>query len=111
MSPRFITDESERIATFIRKRNELLKELGELAVLYGAETCMIVYNPCKGEFEAWPNPMEARRLTIRFKALTEAEKNKAEKKEEEDKLMVNFSSTMVRPNEKNAEGSSPSHLP
>ena len=112
MSLKFITDESERNATFIRKRNQLVKELAELAVLHGAETCMIIYNPCKGEYEAWPNPREVHRLTMRFEALIEAQKNKAKEKEEEDKLMVKFPSPMVDPNEKKGkEGSSPSSLP
>ena len=78
MRPKYITDESERFATFMRKRNELLRELSEISILHGAETCLILYNPWLGGFEAWPNHVEADRVAERFKTAIERKKKEAE---------------------------------
>ncbi|KAK4484241.1 hypothetical protein RD792_011465 [Penstemon davidsonii] len=62
----YITDESQRRASFNERKKELIKEVSEISSLYGVEACVIIRDVNEPEQEVWPSHVTAHTLLERF---------------------------------------------
>ncbi|XP_004500457.1 agamous-like MADS-box protein AGL80 [Cicer arietinum] len=72
----YIINQARRRATFKKRKNGLLKKIGELCVLCGIEACTIIYGENEQEAEVWPSTPGTRRVLARFMSLPELERRK-----------------------------------
>ncbi|GAU35997.1 hypothetical protein TSUD_211340 [Trifolium subterraneum] len=72
----FIVNEEARKATYKKRKDNLLKKVGELSTLCGIDACAIVYGPYEPEPEICPTPDGVQRMLSKFMTLPEFEKCK-----------------------------------
>lgn len=67
----YITNDSERKASFKKRKKGLIKKVSELSTLCGVEACAIIYSHYDAEPEVWPSRMAAQAVLARFRKLSE----------------------------------------
>ncbi|KAI3973116.1 hypothetical protein MKX01_019774 [Papaver californicum] len=67
----YIANGTARRATFIKRREGLLKKVSELSTLCGVNACAIVYGPYDLQPQVWPAQPDAYRVLMRFRSLPE----------------------------------------
>ncbi|EPS58540.1 hypothetical protein M569_16273, partial [Genlisea aurea] len=74
----FITNESERKASYKKRKKGLIKKVSEISVLCDVDACAIIYGPYNGldSPEVWPSPEKATAVVERFRRLSEMEQGK-----------------------------------
>ncbi|KAL3629879.1 hypothetical protein CASFOL_026191 [Castilleja foliolosa] len=72
----YITNDSERRASFRKRKRGLIKKVSELSTLCDVDACAIIYSLYDLEPEVWPSPEGAEAVLARFRTLSEMEKSK-----------------------------------
>jgi SRF-type transcription factor (DNA-binding and dimerisation domain) len=73
----WITNDSNRRATFKKRKKGLLKKAQELSTLCDVKMCVVVYGgPQDREADAWPSAAESQHILRRFRSMTETEQSK-----------------------------------
>ncbi|MDV3199999.1 MAG: MADS-box domain-containing protein [Candidatus Phytoplasma australasiaticum] len=73
----YIAEDSDRKATFKKRKQSLVKKARELSVLCGVEVCAVVGSPFTGiGTEVFPDEGGVREGYARFKSMTEAEQTR-----------------------------------
>jgi SRF-type transcription factor (DNA-binding and dimerisation domain) len=73
----WIANDSNRRATFKKRKKGLLKKAQELSTLCDVKMCVVVYGgPQDREAEAWPSAAESQRILRRFRSMPETEQSK-----------------------------------
>ncbi|WVY93226.1 hypothetical protein V8G54_032314 [Vigna mungo] len=73
----FITKTSKRKATFKKRKNGLIKKIGEISILCGIQACAIIYTPDEPEQpEVWPSEEGVESAITRFRSVSELEQSK-----------------------------------
>ncbi|KAL8062248.1 hypothetical protein ABFS82_02G133900 [Erythranthe guttata] len=67
----YITNDSERKASFKKRKKGLIKKVSELSTLCGVEACAIIYSPYDPRPEVWPSQEGAMAVLARFRRLSE----------------------------------------
>ncbi|KAJ4870987.1 AGAMOUS-like 46 [Raphanus sativus] len=70
----YITDGTEREATFNLRKNELMQKLHELHVLCDVDTCAFIYNQSNPIPEVWPSHSEVKSILEKFEKFSEKKK-------------------------------------
>ncbi|XP_057426361.1 agamous-like MADS-box protein AGL80 [Lotus japonicus] len=78
VSLEYIADEVARKATYLRRKNGLLKKLKELTVLSGRiDACALIYSEFNDQPEQWPtSSLELQRIITKFRSYPELERGK-----------------------------------
>ncbi|KZV46180.1 hypothetical protein F511_15190 [Dorcoceras hygrometricum] len=71
----YLSNRSERKASFKKRNKGLMKKVGELSTLCGVDACAITYSEFQLQPEVWPSPPEARRVLERFMEQPDLERN------------------------------------
>ncbi|CAJ2640485.1 unnamed protein product [Trifolium pratense] len=71
-----ITDDSKRRATFIKRKNGLVKKMDEITTLCGVEACAIIFCENDPQPVIWPSPRGVHTVLSRFRRLPELEQSK-----------------------------------
>ncbi|XP_045822198.1 agamous-like MADS-box protein AGL80 [Trifolium pratense] len=71
-----ITDDSKRRATFIKRKNGLVKKMDEITTLCGVEACAIIFSENDPQPVIWPSPRGVHTVLSRFRRLPELEQSK-----------------------------------
>ncbi|KDP35104.1 hypothetical protein JCGZ_10946 [Jatropha curcas] len=71
-----IPDESDRKASFKKRRVGFLKKLKELSTLCGVVACAIIFSDYNSSPDVWPSPSEATLVLEKFKNLPPNKKGK-----------------------------------
>ncbi|KAL3815199.1 hypothetical protein ACJIZ3_016467 [Penstemon smallii] len=72
----FITNDSERKASFKKRKKGLIKKVNELTTLCGVEACAIIYSPYEPVPEVWPSRQGAEGVLTRFRELSEMDQTR-----------------------------------
>ncbi|GAA0140055.1 hypothetical protein Leryth_023109 [Lithospermum erythrorhizon] len=72
----FIVNDSQRKATFKKRRKGLMKKVSELSTLCGIDACAIIYSPYENQPDVWPNHLGVHRVLEQFRRMPEMEQNK-----------------------------------
>ncbi|CAJ1960573.1 unnamed protein product [Sphenostylis stenocarpa] len=73
----FITKASKRKATFKKRKNGLIKKIGEISILCGIQACAIIYTPDEPDQpEVWPSEEGVESAVSRFRSVSELEQSK-----------------------------------
>ncbi|GFQ04298.1 agamous-like mads-box protein agl80 [Phtheirospermum japonicum] len=72
----YITNDSERRASFRKRKRGLIKKVSELSTLCDVDACAIIYSPYDPEPEVWPSRAGAQEVLARFRRLSEMDKRK-----------------------------------
>ncbi|KAK7333126.1 hypothetical protein VNO80_29890 [Phaseolus coccineus] len=73
----FITKASKRKATFKKRKNGLIKKIGEISILCGIQACAIIYTPDEPDQpEVWPSEEGVESAISRFRSVSELEQSK-----------------------------------
>lgn len=66
----YITNDSERRASFKKRKKGLIKKVSELSTLCGVEACAIIYSQFEAEPEVWPSTLGAQAVLARFRKMS-----------------------------------------
>ncbi|KAL0464319.1 UNVERIFIED_CONTAM: Agamous-like MADS-box protein [Sesamum latifolium] len=72
----YITNDSERKASFKKRKKGLIKKVSELSTLCGVDACAIIYSQYDQEPEVWPSPLGAQAVLARFRKLSEMDQTR-----------------------------------
>ncbi|XP_073042397.1 agamous-like MADS-box protein AGL80 [Primulina eburnea] len=72
----YLSNQSERKASFKKRKKGVMKKVEELSTLCGVEACAVTYSEFQPQPEVWPSPPEARRILERFMVLPDMEKTR-----------------------------------
>lgn len=72
----YIVNDSERKATFKRRKTGIMKKAEELSILCGVDTCAIIFSPYDPEPEVWPSHLEAQRIIAKLRNLSPLAQNR-----------------------------------
>ncbi|KAL6575588.1 hypothetical protein OROHE_000965 [Orobanche hederae] len=72
----YITNDSERKASFRKRRKGLIKKVRELSTLCDVQACAIIYSPYDPEPEVWPSRAGAQAVLARFRRMSEMDQTK-----------------------------------
>ncbi|CAH8356637.1 unnamed protein product [Eruca vesicaria subsp. sativa] len=72
----YITNETIRKSTFIKRKKGFFKKIHELSVLCGIQACAIIHSPFSSTPDVWPSNSEAKNVVERFEAIPESEQEK-----------------------------------
>lgn len=67
----YITNDSERKASFKKRKKGLIKKVSELSTLCGVDACAIIYSQYDAEPVVWPSLLGAQAVLARFRKLSE----------------------------------------
>lgn len=87
----FIENDTSRKAALKKRRQGLMKKLGELSTLCGVNACAIFYSPDSHEPVFWPSRSEVEQLLVRYQSFSEVERSRK---------MVNLESYLKEQNTK-----------
>ncbi|PIN23649.1 MADS box transcription factor [Handroanthus impetiginosus] len=73
---RYITNDTERKASFKKRKKGLFKKVSELSTLCGVDACAVVYSEYDSDPVVWPSRSVAQEVLSRFKALPEVDRNR-----------------------------------
>lgn len=65
-----------------KRKMELIRMVSELRTLCNVDACAIIYSPDDAQTEVYPSPLEAMRVLVKFKNLTEKKQIKKIKDQE-----------------------------
>ncbi|CAK9144853.1 unnamed protein product [Ilex paraguariensis] len=65
----YIPNDSERKASFKKRKKGMMKKVNELSTLCGVDACAIVLSPYSHDPEVWPSPLGVQRVIAKFKNL------------------------------------------
>ncbi|XP_047938070.1 agamous-like MADS-box protein AGL80 [Salvia hispanica] len=66
----YITNDSERKASYKKRKKGLIKKVSELSTLCGVPACVIIYSQYDPVPVVWPSPLEAQSILARFRKLS-----------------------------------------
>lgn len=66
----YITNDSERRASFKKRKRGLIKKVSELSTLCGVDACAIIYSQFDAEPEVWPSVLGAQAVLARFRKMS-----------------------------------------
>ncbi|XP_058766253.1 agamous-like MADS-box protein AGL80 [Vicia villosa] len=72
----YITNDSKRRGTFMKRKNGLIKKIDEISTLCGIEACAVIFGENDPQPEVWPSPQGVQNVLSRFKRLPEVEQSK-----------------------------------
>ncbi|GAA0173739.1 MADS box transcription factor [Lithospermum erythrorhizon] len=72
----YINNDSQRKATFKKRRKGLMKKVRELSTLCGIDACAIIYSPYETQPDVWPNTSDVQRVVAQFIRMPEMEQSK-----------------------------------
>ncbi|PIM97744.1 hypothetical protein CDL12_29786 [Handroanthus impetiginosus] len=72
----YITNNSERKASYKKRKKGLIKKATELTTLCGVEACVIIYSEYDAEPEVWPSRPVAEAVLAWFNSLPEMERTR-----------------------------------
>ena len=72
----FIENGARRKTTYKKRKNGLLKKLGELSTLCGVKACAIICGPDDLEPTVWPSTLGAQHVISQFKSMPKMEQTK-----------------------------------
>ncbi|XP_029125686.1 agamous-like MADS-box protein AGL80 [Cajanus cajan] len=72
----YITNDSKRKTTLRKRKNGLIKKIGEISILCEVEACAIIYTPDDPQPEVCPSNMGVQNVLSRFRRVSEFEQNK-----------------------------------
>nr|KYP37705.1 Agamous-like MADS-box protein AGL80 [Cajanus cajan] len=72
----YITNDSKRKTTLRKRKNVLIKKIGEISILCEVEACVIIYTPDDPQPEVCPSNMGVQNVLSRFRRVSEFEQNK-----------------------------------
>ncbi|KAI3444877.1 hypothetical protein Pfo_001542 [Paulownia fortunei] len=72
----YITNDSERKASFKKRKKGLIKKVSELSTLCGVEACAIIYSQYDPEPEVWPSRLGAQAVLARFRKMSEMDQTR-----------------------------------
>ncbi|KAG8391410.1 hypothetical protein BUALT_Bualt01G0184700 [Buddleja alternifolia] len=72
----YITNDSERKASFKKRKKGLIKKVNELSTLCDVEACAIIYSPYDEDPEVWPSRQGAEAVLARFMNLSEMDQTR-----------------------------------
>ncbi|XP_042027306.1 agamous-like MADS-box protein AGL80 [Salvia splendens] len=66
----YITNDSERKASYKKRKKGLIKKVSKLSTLCGVQACVIIYSPYDTVPVVWPSPLDAQSILARFRKLS-----------------------------------------
>ncbi|XP_057807574.1 agamous-like MADS-box protein AGL80 [Salvia miltiorrhiza] len=72
----YISNESERKASYKKRKKGLMKKVSELSTLCGVDACAIVYSQYDAVPEVWPSPLGAQAILARFRKLSDMDQSR-----------------------------------
>ncbi|CAA0808862.1 Agamous-like MADS-box protein AGL80 [Striga hermonthica] len=72
----YITNDSERKASFRKRKKGLINKVRELSTLCDVPACAVIYSPYDTEPEVWPSRAGAQAVLARFRALSEMDRTR-----------------------------------
>lgn len=72
----FITNDSERKASYKKRKKGLIKKVSELSTLCGVDACAIIYSQYDAVPEVWPSPLAAQAILARFRKLSDMDQSR-----------------------------------
>lgn len=72
----FITNDSERKASYKKRKKGLIKKVSELSTLCGVDACAIIYSQYDAVPEVWPSPLAAQAILARFRKLSDMDQGR-----------------------------------
>ncbi|XP_042056402.1 agamous-like MADS-box protein AGL80 [Salvia splendens] len=72
----YITNDSERKASYKKRKKGLIKKVSELSTLCGVDACVIIYSPYDTVPEVWPSPLAAQSILARFRKLSDMDQSR-----------------------------------
>ncbi|KAL2322265.1 hypothetical protein Fmac_026644 [Flemingia macrophylla] len=72
----YITNDSKRKTTLRKRKNGLMKKIGEISILCGIEACAIIYTPDDPHPEVCPSNQGVQNVLSRFRSVSEFEQSK-----------------------------------
>ncbi|XP_047938029.1 agamous-like MADS-box protein AGL80 [Salvia hispanica] len=66
----YITNDSERKASYKKRKKGLIKKVSELSTLCGVPACVIIYSQYDPVPVVWPSPLDAQSILARFRKLS-----------------------------------------
>ncbi|XP_073136868.1 agamous-like MADS-box protein AGL80 [Henckelia pumila] len=72
----YLNNQSERKASFKKRKKGMMKKVEELSTLCGVDACAVTYSEFQPQPEVWPSPPEARRILNRFMEMPDMEKSR-----------------------------------
>ena len=66
----YITNDSERKASYKKRKKGLIKKVSELSTLCGVQACVIIYSQYDPAPVVWPSPLDAQSILARFRKLS-----------------------------------------
>ncbi|KAL1535851.1 agamous-like MADS-box protein AGL80 [Salvia divinorum] len=72
----YITNDSERKASYKKRKKGLIKKVSELSTLCGVDACAIIYSPYDPVPEVWPSPLAAQSILARFRKLSNMDQSR-----------------------------------
>ncbi|XP_042027304.1 agamous-like MADS-box protein AGL80 [Salvia splendens] len=66
----YITNDSERKASYKKRKKGLIKKVSELSSLCGVQAYVIIYSPYETVPVVWPSPLDAQSILARFRKLS-----------------------------------------
>ncbi|KAL1562035.1 agamous-like MADS-box protein AGL80 [Salvia divinorum] len=72
----YIANDSERKASYRKRKKGLLKKVSELSTLCGIDACAIVCSQYDAAPEVWPSPLGAQAVLSRFRKLSDMDQSR-----------------------------------
>ncbi|KAL8500590.1 hypothetical protein ACS0TY_020245 [Phlomoides rotata] len=72
----YIKNDSDRRASFKKRKSGLIKKVSELSTLCGVDACAIIYSQFEAEPEVWPSVLGAQRVLARFRKLNTVDRTR-----------------------------------
>ncbi|XP_047944995.1 agamous-like MADS-box protein AGL80 [Salvia hispanica] len=66
----YISNDSERKASYKKRKKGLIKKVSELSTLCGVQACVIIYSQYDPAPVVWPSPLDAQSILARFRKLS-----------------------------------------